>query len=65
VAKPISPRIIMERLIWVARENRQFLQTDSYAGPDRRFHDEGLPEGVPGRRREDRLPDTNGLEKRA
>jgi CheY-like chemotaxis protein len=54
VAKPVSPQIIMDRLLWVAREKRQFLQTDGYAGPDRRFHDEGPPGNFPGRRREDR-----------
>jgi len=53
VAKPISPRVMMDRLLWVSREKRQYLQTDTYAGPDRRFHDEPLPEGVQGRRRND------------
>jgi len=55
VAKPVSPKIIMDRLLWVAREKRQFLETEGYAGPDRRFHDQGPPEGVEGRRREDRF----------
>ncbi len=54
VAKPVSPRVIMDRLLWVAREKRQFLQADAYAGPDRRFHDEDPPLGAPRRRREDR-----------
>jgi CheY-like chemotaxis protein len=54
VAKPVSPRVIMDRILWVAREQRQFLQTDLYAGPDRRFHDLGAPPGIVGRRREDR-----------
>jgi CheY-like chemotaxis protein len=53
VAKPISPQVIMDRLIWVAKENRQFLQTDTYSGPDRRFQEGGPPQGVQGRRRSD------------
>lgn len=54
VAKPVSPRVVMERLVWVAREQRPYLETDSYAGPDRRFQNEALPEGAQGRRRGDR-----------
>jgi CheY-like chemotaxis protein len=57
VAKPISPQVIMDRLIWVAKENRQFLQTDTYAGPDRRFQKAGPPDGGQGSRRSD-LTDT-------
>jgi DNA-binding response OmpR family regulator len=53
VAKPVSPRTLMERLLWVAKEDRQFVQTDTYSGPDRRFHDHPLPAGQRGRRRED------------
>jgi PleD family two-component response regulator len=53
LAKPISPRTVMERLVWVARESRQFLQSDNYTGPDRRFQELGPPPGVRGRRRGD------------
>ena len=53
VAKPISPQIIMDRLLWVSREKRQYLEADHYVGPDRRFHDAKTPEGVAGRRRTD------------
>lgn len=54
VAKPVSPQVIMDRLLWVAREKRQYLEADGYAGPDRRFRAEPLAEGVRGRRRGDR-----------
>lgn len=37
VAKPLSPMLLLERILWIARQPRQFLQTDTYAGPDRRF----------------------------
>ncbi len=66
VAKPLSPSILLERLVWVAREKRPFVVCDTYAGPERRFQDKGPPEGLPGRRVSDRmerkaaeLPDLN------
>lgn len=56
VAKPVSPKIVMDRIIWIAREGRQFLETDTYSGPDRRFRSDGPPPGVAGRRRGDPPP---------
>lgn len=53
IGKPISAKILLERIMWVAREKRQFLETDTFVGPDRRFHDVGQPEGIPGRRKSD------------
>ena len=52
IKKPIAPIVMLERIIWVAKEGRPFLFTESYVGPDRRFRDSGPPDGV-GRRRED------------
>lgn len=37
VTKPFSPAVVLERIIWVARDNRPFLETADYSGPDRRF----------------------------
>lgn len=51
VAKPVSPDVLLERIIWVAREKRPFIQCDSYYGPDRRVHDSGPPPGVAERRK--------------
>ena len=51
VAKPVSPDVLLERIIWVAREKRPFIQCDSYFGPDRRVHDTGPPPGVAERRK--------------
>jgi DNA-binding response OmpR family regulator len=51
VAKPVSPEVLLERIIWVAREKRPFIQCDSYVGPDRRVHHVGPPPGTPERRR--------------
>jgi CheY-like chemotaxis protein len=53
VAKPISPKILLERILWSAKEERQFIECDSYAGPDRRFKNDGPPAGAKGRRRDD------------
>jgi response regulator RpfG family c-di-GMP phosphodiesterase len=52
VKKPIAPIVILERIIWMSKEGRPFLYSDGYVGPDRRFHDDGPPDGV-GRRRGD------------
>lgn len=53
VKKPFAPIVMLERIIWVAKEGRPFLFSENYVGPDRRFRDEGPPQGV-GRRREDK-----------
>jgi CheY-like chemotaxis protein len=54
VSKPLSAAVMMERLLWLARENRPFVETNAYAGPDRRWHDAPLAAGVEGRRQKDR-----------
>jgi PleD family two-component response regulator len=53
IAKPITPKIVLERILWAAKEDRQFIECDSYLGPDRRFKNDGPPSGAKGRRRED------------
>ncbi|MDR3508340.1 MAG: response regulator [Caulobacteraceae bacterium] len=53
VAKPITPRVLLDRIFWVAKEDRMFVETDTYVGPDRRFKREGPPAGVTGRRKDD------------
>ena len=52
VAKPLAPAVLMQRLMWVARGSRPFVEAGKYIGPDRRFKYEGVPEGK-GRRRDD------------
>ena len=59
LTKPISTQILMERVLWVAREKRPFLDTGEYLGPDRRFQDLGPPKGG-GRRRDDPPPGQDG-----
>lgn len=53
VAKPITPKVLLERIFWVAREERAFIECDAFVGPDRRFRHEGPPVGMDGRRRDD------------
>jgi CheY-like chemotaxis protein len=53
VAKPLTPKVMIERVIWVARENRPFIECESYNGPDRRFHSIGPPADTEGRRADD------------
>ena len=38
VTKPFSAATLLERVIWVARDNRPFLEAGDYKGPDRRFN---------------------------
>jgi CheY-like chemotaxis protein len=52
ITKPFSATTLLERVIWVARDGRPFLEVGDYKGPDRRFRD--MP--PPGEeRRADRL----------
>ena len=52
IAKPMSPKALYDRLAWIAFTPRNFVDTETYFGPDRRFKIEGYPGGV-GRRRGD------------
>jgi two-component system chemotaxis response regulator CheY len=53
IAKPMSPGSLYDRLAWIAFNPRQFVDTPTYFGPDRRFKIEGYPNGV-GRRKGDK-----------
>jgi len=54
IAKPLSPTNLYDRLAWIAFNSRQFVDTATYYGPDRRFKIEGYPGGV-GRRKGDKI----------
>lgn len=54
IAKPMSPASLYDRMSWIAFKPRQFVETATYFGPDRRFKEEGYPTGV-GRRRGDKI----------
>lgn len=53
VAKPITPKVMYDRVLWLAREEREFVVTPTYAGPCRRHKVFGPPAGMKGRRKED------------
>lgn len=54
IAKPISPQVLLERIMWVGKASRAFIMARSYTGPDRRFRQIGPPQSHPdGRRDED------------
>jgi DNA-binding response OmpR family regulator len=67
VAKPVSAKIMLERVLWVAREGRPFVEAGKYLGPDRRFHESEPPQKAK-RRRNDPIEEApasdepNGLE---
>lgn len=52
LAKPISPKLLFDRLIWLADDPRAFVKAPEYFGPDRRFKDSGPP-STGGRRGDD------------
>lgn len=52
VAKPMSAQTLLERVVWVAKDGRPFVEVGAYLGPDRRFK-EVEAEARRGRRRHD------------
>lgn len=53
VAKPVTPNVLLQRILWVVRDKRPFVEIGKYIGPDRRFKFEGPPIGSEGRREND------------
>ena len=53
IAKPLRPDIVLKRIQWLSEDKREFVETSSYTGPDRRHKFEGPPPGLEGRRVED------------
>jgi DNA-binding response OmpR family regulator len=50
VTKPLSPQVLFDRIIWLARDRRQHVSCETYVGPDRRIKALGPPLGQKGRR---------------
>lgn len=50
LAKPLSPSVLQDRLLWIARHERDYVDMDTYRGPDRRSRSGPLPSGVEERR---------------
>jgi DNA-binding response OmpR family regulator len=53
IAKPLTPIVLLERIVWIAKEGRPFVEMPIYVGPDRRFKFEGPPVNTTGRRHDD------------
>lgn len=53
ISKPVTPASLLQRIMFVARDQRPFIDAGSYIGPDRRHKFEGPPKGSNGRRAED------------
>ncbi|MFX8414296.1 hypothetical protein ABTL42_19440, partial [Acinetobacter baumannii] len=53
LAKPVAPKALYDRLTWMARDPRPFVESAIYAGPDRRHNGGEPPNGI-ARRRMDR-----------
>lgn len=53
LAKPIVPQVLLERILWIARDERAIVGCEAYVGPDRRFKNQGPPLGTKGRRSSD------------
>jgi len=53
VAKPLTPSVLLQRIMFVARDKRDFVEIGEYIGPNRRFKFEGPPVGSDGRRDND------------
>lgn len=50
VAKPLTPSVLLKRILWLGADERQFVECETYVGPDRRVRNFGPPLGMPGRR---------------
>ncbi|RZJ39233.1 MAG: response regulator [Brevundimonas sp.] len=50
VAKPLTPAVLLRRILWLGNDEREFVECESYVGPDRRVRNFGPPLGAPGRR---------------
>jgi CheY-like chemotaxis protein len=53
VVKPLLPQVLFDRIVWLARDQRRFVECDTYVGPDRRIKAFGPPLGMKGRRSDD------------
>ena len=53
VRKPVAPLVMMQRIIWLLNDQRKFVTSPGYNGPDRRVKALGPPAGTKGRRHDD------------
>ena len=53
VRKPVAPMVMMQRILWLLNDQRKFVTSEGYCGPDRRVKAMGPPVGMKGRRHDD------------
>lgn len=53
VTKPLTPGVLLQRILWLANDEREFVKAPNYVGPDRRVRNFGPPLGMNGRREGD------------
>ena len=53
VTKPLTPAVLLQRIVWLSTDEREFIQSETYDGPDRRVRNMGPPLNVAGRRKGD------------
>lgn len=53
IAKPLTPLVLLQRIVWLSRDEREFVECETYVGPDRRVRNYGPPLGMAGRRKGD------------
>lgn len=53
VRKPVAPLVMMQRILWLLNDQRKFVTSPGYCGPDRRVKALGPPVGTKGRRHDD------------
>ncbi len=50
VARPLTPAVLLKRILWLGADEREFVESAGYVGPDRRVRNFGPPLGQAGRR---------------
>lgn len=50
IRKPVAPSVLLDRIEWIARNNRPFVESAAYRGPDRRIRNLPLSPEMPERR---------------
>jgi len=50
VTKPLTPAVLLQRILWLGADEREFVESDTYVGPDRRVRNLGPPMAIAGRR---------------
>ena len=52
IRKPVAPSVLLDRIEWIARNTRPFVDSGDYRGPDRRIRNLPLSPETPERRAE-------------